>query len=212
MKSEENAEQRKKKKNFDRVLVLVAAPPASGKSYIGKKIAGQFRDCAYMDLDSLNVLSEKICDVRGEDFDKSGSFFRENGREYEYEALFTLAWDVLSFCHVAVLTAPFSREMKDPKRFEAIVERAGRCGAKVIPVWILSDEAVCRKNMFRRNAPRDQWKREHFPDYIMEIDFTRPTLIPEKYQVDNRGKETWKEDVRRIAGLIRDITEGQQEE
>ncbi len=197
--------QDKNRKKYDRVLVVIAAPPASGKSFVGKGLARCFKDSVYLDLDNLNPLSERICAVAGEDFNKGGDFFKENGRDYEYEALFSFVWETLEFSRVVIVTAPFTKEIRDEARFRELEQMAERRHAKLIPVWILSDEDVCRRNMQNRGASRDKWKRADFKNYIESIDFERPPLIPEEFQVDNRTWESCRVDTEKLAAMIREI-------
>lgn len=186
-----------------RVLLLVAAPPASGKTFIGKKIAQEFGDCVYLDLDSLNVLSERVCAAAGCPFDKDASFFREFVRDYEYAALLAFAFEALDFCRLVIISAPLTREIRDAERFSKVVSQAAKHGADVIPVWVLADPSACAGNMLARNEARDQHKRQDLEAYLSRVDFTRPALISPHWQVDNRSKTSWQADVRRIVMEIK---------
>ena len=92
-------------------LILVGAPAGCGKSYLSRRLAALVSPCVYLDLDSLNPLSQRLCQVAGEAFDKGGDFFRANGRDAEYEALFTLAAEALCYSDIVILSAPFTKEI-----------------------------------------------------------------------------------------------------
>ena len=185
-----------------RILLLVAAPPASGKTFIGKKIAQAFGDCVYLDLDSLNVLSRRVCDAAGCPFDKDASFFREFVRDYEYAALLAFAFEALDFSRLVIVSAPLTRELRDTERFSKLVSQAAGHGAAVIPVWVLADADACKSNMCRRGAARDQYKCQDMDAYLNRVDFTRPAQISPHWQVDNRTQISWQSDVRRIVTEI----------
>lgn len=187
---------------YRRVLLLVAAPAASGKTFIGKKIAQSFGDCTYLDLDSLNVLSERVCAAAGRPFDKDEGFFREFVREYEYRALFDFAFEALAFSRLVIVTAPMTREVRDEDRFSQLVARGAAHEAAVIPVWVLADATACKNNMLRRGADRD-WSKCLNPDeYLSRVEFSRPPLISSFWQVDNRCAASWRNDVDRIVTEI----------
>ncbi len=76
-------------------LILVTSPPASGKTYISKKLAEALSHVVYLDKDTLINLSKQIFVVAGEEYNRSSDFFNENIRDYEYETIVALALEAL---------------------------------------------------------------------------------------------------------------------
>lgn len=48
-----------------KTFLLVTSPPASGKTFIAKKLAGMLQNCVYLDKDSVIVLSRRIFQAAG---------------------------------------------------------------------------------------------------------------------------------------------------
>ena len=72
-------------------LIMVVSPPASGKTYISKKLAKTLKKVVYLDKDTLIVLSNQIFKVAGEEVNRSSEFFEKNIRNFEYTAILDLA-------------------------------------------------------------------------------------------------------------------------
>lgn len=171
-----------------RTLVLVGSPAGCGKSYLSRRLAELLSPCVYLDLDSLNPLSQALCRAAGQPFDKGGEFFRQNGRDPEYDALFTLAMDALAFSPVVIASAPFTKEFRDPALFSRLEERAAAQGAEVLPVWVLSSPEACKRNMVERAAPRDAWKLAELDNYLASVRFDPPEGLPRLAVIDNRRR------------------------
>ena len=57
-------------------LILVTSPPASGKTYISKKLAEALKHIVYLDKDTLIVLSNQIFKVAGMEMNRSSDFLK----------------------------------------------------------------------------------------------------------------------------------------
>ncbi|MDF2845461.1 MAG: P-loop ATPase [Herbinix sp.] len=94
-------------------LILVTSPPASGKTYISKQLAKTLKHVVYLDKDTLIVLSKQIFNVANQPYDRSSSFFEENIRDFEYEAVVALALEALDYDDIVLINAPFTEEIRD---------------------------------------------------------------------------------------------------
>ena len=189
-------------------LILVGAPAGCGKSYLSRRLAALVSPCVYLDLDSLNPLSQRLCQVAGEAFDKGGDFFRANGRDAEYEALFTLAAEALCYSDIVILSAPFTKELRDPGRFAWVREMAAEVGAGVLPVWVLCSPEACRRNMEERAAPRDAWKLADPEGYLAGIRLEPPEGIPGLFVLDNRRRGEQGEALEALKRMLRPSQQG----
>lgn len=162
---------------LNKKLIIVASPPACGKTRLSKKIATEFYGCVYLDKDSLIPLSKRIFTVAKKPYNRSSEFFKREIRDYEYEAILNIATEALKYNDTVILNAPFSTELRDGEYMEKLKSRLSRVGARLIVVWINSDEKTCHANMKRRNSDRDKWKLEHWKEYIKNVDFTPPENV-----------------------------------
>lgn len=173
---------------MNKTLVLTGSPAGCGKSYISRRLAAMAAPCVYLDLDSLNPLSRRLCRLAGEPFDKGGDFFRREVRDTEYETLLGLAMEALEFSGIVIVSAPFTKEFRDPALFARLAEAAAARGAEVQPVWVLSSPEACRRNMVERAAPRDAWKLRDLDRYLAGVRMEPPEGLPRLFVVDNRRR------------------------
>lgn len=170
-------------------LVLVAAPPGCGKTYYSGLLASRLGDCVCLDLDLLNPLSFKLCDLCGQERDKGGAFFRENVRDAEYETLLDFAFFALQHSSAVIVAAPFTKEFRNAELLDRIRRRAGEADAELVPVWILSSPEACRQNMLEREASRDRWKLADFEKYLAGIRMEPPEGVNDLTVIDAHHRE-----------------------
>lgn len=170
----------------ERNLILVGAPPGCGKTFVAQWLAGALKPSVFLDLDMLNPLSAQICAAAGKPYDKGGAFFRTYGREPEYETLLDIAFANLPYAHTVVVSAPFTKEFREPERLAALRARAAEQGAALHPVWVLSDRETCCANMRKRQASRDSFKLADFDGYMNSICFAPPEQAEGLTVLDNR--------------------------
>lgn len=187
-----------------KTLILVSAPPACGKTFVGKQIARALAPSVYLDLDNLNPVSRNVCLCSGHPFDKDGAFFRENGRDPEYESLLAFGYEALDFADAVILSAPFGKELREEDRFNDIVARAAEHGARVIPVWIQSNRDQAHRRMISRGADRDVWKLANYEAYTQTQNFDVPRRLPNLVTVDNTGDDTWRAGVEELVKRCKD--------
>ena len=158
-------------------LILVTSPPASGKTYIAKKLAEALRHVVYLDKDTLIKLSKQIFVVAGEEYNRSSNFFNENIRDYEYETIVELAMEALNYDDIVLINAPFTKEIRDLnyiKRLKAILKEKN---ASLVVIWVETSIYVTHQRMIERNSDRDTWKLAHWNEYIAGINFDVPIAL-----------------------------------
>ena len=176
---------------MNKKLIIVASPPACGKTRLSKRIATEFYGCVYLDKDSLIPLSKRIFTVAKKPYNRSSEFFKREIRDYEYDAILNIATEALKYNDTVILNAPFSTELRDGEYMEKLKSRLSRVGARLIVVWINSDEKTRHANMKRRNSDRDKWKLEHWKEYIKNVDFTPPESVPGQLIVYNGRRDNF---------------------
>ena len=166
-------------------LILVASPPASGKTYISKKLAKALKHVVYLDKDTLIVLSHQIFKVMNEEVNRSSDFFEEHIRNYEYDAVLALAMEALEYDDIVLINAPFTREIRDTAFIDNLKLQLIEKNARLTVVWVMTDIDVVKKRMLERNSSRDTWKLANWEEYIESVDFSIPSSINNPEIIDD---------------------------
>ena len=101
-------------------LILVASPPASGKTYVSERIAKMVDHLVYLDKDDLAHLVFAGFDAAGEKLDMDGDFYKKHLRSAEYATLMHLAFSTLRFEKYVLVNAPFGKEIRDVSYMKAL--------------------------------------------------------------------------------------------
>ena len=158
-------------------LILVTSPPASGKTYISKKLAEALRHVVYLDKDTLIKLSKQIFVVASEEYNRSSDFFNENIRDYEYETIVEIAMEALNYDDIVLINAPFTKEIRDLNYIKKLKATLKEKNASLVVIWVETSIDVTRQRMIERNSDRDTWKLEHWSEYIAGINFDIPVAL-----------------------------------
>jgi len=157
-------------------LILVASPPACGKTFVSKALAKGVKNPVYLDKDTIIPLSKKVFEAGNEPYNRDSQFFKKYLRDAEYEATMDFALESLEFNDNVIVNAPFSKELRSKEYMEILKKRLEAIGGRVIPVWITCDTDLCHKRMVERNSDRDTWKLENWDEYIKGENFSTPDL------------------------------------
>lgn len=184
-------------------LILVTSPPACGKTFISKQLAKNLKNVVYLDKDTLIVLSKQIFVVANQEYNRSSDFFEENIRNYEYYAVVDLALEALDYSDIALINAPFTREVRDRQYMRDLKARLAEKGAVLKVIWVETKPEVCHQRMIERASDRDTWKLEHWDEYISKINFDIPEVINEDNDntlmiFKNSSEEEFNESMERI--------------
>ena len=165
-------------------LILVAAPPASGKTYVSESLSRSIPQSVYLDKDDLGTLIQAAFTASGEPYDMDGEFYKANLRPAEYTTLMNIAFSTLRFADCVIVNAPFGKEVRDFETFEAWKKCANDYGAKLILIWVNTPPHLCYERMKSRGALRDSKKLEDFESYVASINYNPPVELFEKGCVD----------------------------
>jgi len=166
-------------------LILVASPPASGKTYISKKLAKALKHVVYLDKDTLIVLSHQIFKVMNQEVNRSSDFFEKHIRNYEYDAVLALAMEALEYDDIVLINAPFTREIRDTDFIDNLKNQLIEKDARLTVVWVMTDIDVVKQRMIDRNSSRDTWKLANWNEYIQSVDFSIPSSIDNPEVIDD---------------------------
>ena len=189
-------------------LILVTSPPACGKTYVSKKLAENLKHVVYLDKDTLIVLSKQIFAVANQPYNRSSDFFEANIRDYEYAAVVDLALEALAYDDIALINAPFTREIRDAAYMAALRAKLAQKNARLTVIWIQTTPEICRQRMIARNSDRDTWKLEHWDEYIAGINFEIPKELDDPACNDdllifkNSSEAEFQASMKEVLGII----------
>ena len=189
-------------------MIWVTSPPACGKTFISKELAKNLSHVVYLDKDTLIVLSKQIFKVAQEEYNRSSDFFEANIRNYEYEAVLALGLEALAYEDIVLINAPFTREVRDKNYIQNMRESLAQIGARLVIVWVVTDPEVCHQRMIERNSDRDQWKLEHWEEYIAGVNFEIPVALDDPEVPDdllifhNSTEEEFKHSMKDIVEIL----------
>ena len=158
-------------------LILVAAPPACGKTYVSERLAKALGHAVYLDKDMLAPLIRQGFALCNEEFDMDGEFYISNLRSAEYQTILDIAFSALRFEDAVILNAPFGKEVRSIEFMRSLKEKANGMGADLILIWIYVPLEICRERMVCRNADRDQKKIANWEAYTKKVNYSIPTEL-----------------------------------
>ena len=188
-------------------LILIAAPPASGKTYVAEKIAASLPGVVYLDKDDLGDLMRAAFRASGEGVDMDGNFYIENLRGAEYATILHIAFSSLRFSDCVILNAPFGKEVRDSEYMRALRERANATGAELILIWVSTPLKTIFERMKARASDRDTKKLEEWESYSRKINYTPPTDLSRGgvdsfLLFDNSNEECFESSLEQALNLI----------
>ncbi len=163
---------------MEKKLIIVSAPPASGKTYVSMKLAETLAHVTYLDKDSLVPLSNVAYKVAGLPIDREGEFFQKNIRDVEYDVILEMAFTALNYEDIVLINAPFTRELHHPEYIEQLRNKLKeQYNAHLVIVWVVCDIETVRARMISRNSDRDVFKIKNFDAWVKTQDFNIPTYL-----------------------------------
>ncbi|GAA3396749.1 AAA family ATPase [Cryptosporangium minutisporangium] len=136
--------------------VLITGAPATGKSTVGRLVAGALH-AALLDQDVVTGPLVAAVETLTGDAGLDGPVGRAL-RAARYEAIVAAAEDCLAVGTSAVLVAPFTTERSDADAYRVLAERFATVGATTTLVWLTAPMRVLLARMAARGADRDAGK------------------------------------------------------
>ena len=164
-------------------LILVASPPACGKTYVSERISKEMGHIVYLDKDDLADLLRRSFELCGEDLNMDGEFYSKNLRFYEYSTIIHIAFSTLRFEDLVLLNAPLSCEVRDLEYMRDLKAQAEALDAELVLIWVTAPLSVCRERMAKRNSDRDTLKLQNWDAYVKNIDYSAPLMLKEENAV-----------------------------
>jgi sugar-phosphatase len=134
-------------------VVVLAGPAGAGKSTLGAALARR-TGATLLDLDTVTGrLLDEVFPATGLPGHWNEDRHRHLVRPARYAALLAVAGDQLRLDHDVVLTAPFSRELRGGRVWEALQRSLSPVDPLV--VWLHAAPEVLSRRLAERAEPRD---------------------------------------------------------
>ncbi len=189
-------------------LILVTSPPASGKTYVSKKLAEALSHVVYLDKDTLIPLSKQIFVVAGEEYNRSSDFFNKNIRDFEYETIVALALEALNYDDIVLINAPFTKEIRDLNYINRLKAKLRDNNTSLVVIWVQTSKDVTRQRMIERKSDRDTWKLAHWDEYVAGLNFDIPIALDDPRIKDdllifkNSSNEEFTDSLKQIVAIL----------
>lgn len=152
-------------------LIFFTGHSGTGKTTLSKQVVPRLHartgdNFAFLDKDTLygDYSSRVMQLLTGDPHDRDSPTFLEHLREPEYDGLLATARENLEIGVNVVVCAPFSREVKSGKLFDA--QAMGMSAdTRISVVWLTLAEEEARRRIEARGHPRDRYKLAHWDEY-----------------------------------------------
>ena len=153
-------------------LILFAGHAGTGKSTLAKKalpliIEKTGETFFFLDKDTAyGAYSSHVMELTTNNpKDRDSPFYLENIRDWEYAGLVSIAKENLQLGVNVILVGPFSNEIQSGQMFNpTLLGVPPKTSIKI--AWIDLDEDEAKHRMEKRADPRDEWKLQHWDQYI----------------------------------------------
>jgi len=170
-------------------LILFAGHAGTGKSTLAKKALPLIVEKTgevffFLDKDTAYgaFSSHVMALTTGNSNDRDSPYYLQNLRDWEYSGLIAIAKENLQLGVNVILVGPFSSEIQSARMFNP--EALGIPKESSIKIaWIDLEENEAKHRMEKRSDPRDEWKLQHWDQYIKRR--TEPPDHPSIQRFDN---------------------------
>lgn len=189
-------------------LILVAAPPACGKTYVSEQIAGALEHVVLLDKDDLCDLVRTAFNIAEQPFNMDGEFYKSHIRQAEYSTVVNIAFSTLRFTDFVLINAPFGKEVCDIEYMRTLKEKANKMDADLLLIWVTAPPTTCYERMKKRNANRDILKLENWDNYASKINYEPPFALANANAVDsllvfdNKDDTTFQQSLKETINVI----------
>ena len=178
----------KEKHNKTATFVIITGCAGSGKTSLGKRLSRELR-WIYIDKDTVTKdFTEFILEGKGKSKnDRESDFYCNSIRPIEYKTTFKVCEENLRMGNSVILTIPFISQIKDYEEWEKIQRECGidLSNIEVKFVWINHDDGLEYTRITKREAERDNYKLNHWEEYVEGLRGITPAVKYNAYYYDN---------------------------
>ncbi|MBM0274809.1 helix-turn-helix domain-containing protein [Micromonospora tarensis] len=171
-------------------LVLIGGYAGSGKTELGRMLAG-ITGWTLLDKDQITrpLVEDLLSAMDRDPNDRHSEAYLRRVRPVEYRCVLNAAFAQLDAGGSCIVSAPFLHELPNPGWLQRLTKRCSTRGIGILSVWVDADVDSMYEYLVRRDAARDSWKLNHWDTYAASVDPTLRPALPH-FVVDNARHAT----------------------
>jgi dephospho-CoA kinase len=153
---------------MDNKMILLGGQPASGKTTLGKLLAGHYK-ISFFDKDLIcDKFTNFITSRMTYKYDRSTSFYYDNIRNLEYDTLLNLGYEHAKLGISSISISPFTTEFKSDDLIEKMNSKLKEYNNnfELICIMINSNPQNIKERLISRKRDEDNDKLQNWDSYI----------------------------------------------